>query len=97
LFAEIRQTMHIPLVTSIWRGRAGMDDSLRLAWAAAKPIDKSGEPEPGAMLWHQVLADHIAGFGSGALYGVQYSDMSAFRAISREALERLALQEMTYG
>ena len=31
LFAEIRQTMRIPLVTSIWRGLAGMDDSLRLA------------------------------------------------------------------
>jgi hypothetical protein len=38
LFAEIRQTMRIPLVTSIGRGLAGMDDSLRLAWAAAKPI-----------------------------------------------------------
>jgi hypothetical protein len=154
LFAEIRQTMRIPLVTSIWRGLAGMDDSLRLAWAAAKPIYKSGEPEraltrsvaavglprpepwaptalgfvgltesdiiaaraviaaynrsnglsrtrgerePGAMLWHQVLAGRIAGFGGGALYGVQYSDMCAFRAISREALERLALQDMTYG
>ena len=34
---------------------------------------------------------------AGALYGMQYSDMSAFRAISREALECLALQEMTYG
>ena len=45
LFAEIRQTMRIPLVTSIWRGLAGMDDSLRLAWAAAKPIYESGEPE----------------------------------------------------
>ena len=38
LFAEIRQTMRIPPVTSIWRGLAGMGDSLRLAWAAAKPI-----------------------------------------------------------
>jgi hypothetical protein len=45
LFSEIRQTMRIPLVTSIWRGLAGMDDSLRLAWAAAKPIYESGEPE----------------------------------------------------
>ena len=45
LFAEIRQTMRIPLVTSIWRGLAGMDDSLRLAWVAAKPIYESGEPE----------------------------------------------------
>ena len=56
-----------------------------------------GECEPGAMLWHQVLAGRIAGFGIGALYGVRYSDMCAFRAISRGALQRLALKEMTYG
>jgi hypothetical protein len=37
--------MRIPLVTSIWRGLTGMDDSLRLACAAAKPIYESGEPE----------------------------------------------------
>ena len=45
VFAEIRRTMGIPLVTSIWRGLAGMDDSLRLVWDAAKPIYESGEPE----------------------------------------------------
>jgi hypothetical protein len=45
VFAEIRRTMGIPLVTSIWRGLAGMDDSLRPAWDAAKPIYESGEPE----------------------------------------------------
>jgi hypothetical protein len=28
LFPKIRQTMRIPLVTSIWRGLAGMDDSV---------------------------------------------------------------------
>ena len=49
LLAEIRQTMRIPLVTSIWRGLAGMDDCLRLAWAAAKPIYESGEPERALM------------------------------------------------
>jgi hypothetical protein len=43
--AEIRRTMGIPLITSIWRGLAGMDDSLRLVWDAAKPIYESGEPE----------------------------------------------------
>ena len=56
-----------------------------------------GEREPGAMLWHQVLAGRIVGFGMGALYGVRYSDMCAFRAISRDTLKNLALREMTYG
>lgn len=53
--------------------------------------------EKGAMSWHQVLAGRLAGFGMGALYGVRYSDMCAFRAISRDTLERLGMSEMTYG
>jgi glycosyltransferase involved in cell wall biosynthesis len=56
-----------------------------------------GQRDPGAMLWHQVLAGRIAGWGMGALYGVRYSDMCAFRAIGRDALRRLDMQEMTYG
>lgn len=56
-----------------------------------------GERAPGAMLWHQVLAGRAAGFGMGALYGVRYSDMCAFRAIRRDCLDRLRLREMTYG
>jgi glycosyltransferase involved in cell wall biosynthesis len=56
-----------------------------------------GQREPGAMHWHQVLAGRAAGFGIGALYGMRYSDMCAFRAIDRVALRRLMMREMTYG
>jgi glycosyltransferase involved in cell wall biosynthesis len=56
-----------------------------------------GVRDPGSMNWHQVLAGRIAGFGMGALYGMTYSDMCAFRAIRRDALARLDLREMTYG
>jgi glycosyltransferase involved in cell wall biosynthesis len=56
-----------------------------------------GVREPGSMLWHQVLAGRLAGLGMGSLYGVGYSDMCAFRAIDRAALERLQMREMTYG
>lgn len=56
-----------------------------------------GVREPGSMLWHQVLAGRVAGFGIGALYGVRYSDMCAFRAIRRDVLLRLDMREMTYG
>jgi hypothetical protein len=45
VFAEIRRTMDIPPITSIWRGLAGTDDSLRPVWDASKPIYESGEPE----------------------------------------------------
>jgi glycosyltransferase involved in cell wall biosynthesis len=56
-----------------------------------------GRRDPGSMLWHQVLAGRVAGFGMGVLYGVRYSDMCAFRAIDRQALRRLDMREMTYG
>lgn len=56
-----------------------------------------GAREAGSMLWHQVLAGRLAGLGIGLRYRVAYSDMCAFRAIDRAALERLALRETTYG
>lgn len=56
-----------------------------------------GTREPGSMLWHQVLAGSLAGFGIGLRYRVAYTDMCAYRAIDRAALERLSLREMTYG
>jgi glycosyltransferase involved in cell wall biosynthesis len=56
-----------------------------------------GRREPGAMSWHQLLAGRLAGLGSGALYGVRYTDMCAYRAIRRDCLERFGMREMTYG
>jgi glycosyltransferase involved in cell wall biosynthesis len=56
-----------------------------------------GERDRGSMSFHQVLAGHVAGAAMALLYGVRYSDMCAYRAIRRDALERLALREMTYG
>ena len=56
-----------------------------------------GERDPGSMLWHQVLAGRVAGWGMGALYGASYSDMCAFRAIRTDTLRRLDMQELTYG
>lgn len=44
IFADIRQTMEIPLVTSIWRGLAGMDDGLSCVWTLAKPLYQTGLP-----------------------------------------------------
>ena len=44
-FADIRRVMGIPLVTSIWRGLAGMGDSLSGVWALTRPIHASGMPE----------------------------------------------------
>lgn len=56
-----------------------------------------GVRDPGAMLWHQVLAGAVAGRLMGALYGVRYTDMCALRVIRRDALAGLGMTEMTYG
>lgn len=56
-----------------------------------------GMREPGAMSWHQIVAGRLVGLIIGALYGVRYTDMCAFRAIRRSALRELGMREMTYG
>jgi len=56
-----------------------------------------GERELGSMNWHQVLAGRLAGGLMSLLYGADYTDMCAFRAIRRDALGRLGLREKTYG
>ena len=45
IFSDIRKTMNIPLVTSIWRGLASMNNSLEEVWELTKPIYLSGTPE----------------------------------------------------
>ena len=45
IFADIRATMGIPLITSIWRGLADMGEALRTVWDATKPIYLSGHTE----------------------------------------------------
>jgi glycosyltransferase involved in cell wall biosynthesis len=53
--------------------------------------------EAGSMGAHQLLAGRLAGLAMRALYGVRYTDMGPLRAIRRDALERLAMRERTYG
>lgn len=43
LFADIRTTMGIPLLTSIWRAMADMDGALGTVWALTKPIYENGQ------------------------------------------------------
>ncbi len=45
IFEDIRQTMHLPLLTSIWRILAAEEAALVAVWQAAKPIFESGLPE----------------------------------------------------
>jgi glycosyltransferase involved in cell wall biosynthesis len=56
-----------------------------------------GARQPGSMAWHQLASGRIIGGAVGMLYGFRYTDMCAFRAIRRDALMALDMQEMTYG
>ena len=56
-----------------------------------------GRRERGSMNWHQVFAGYMVGFFLRLLYGVRSTDMGPFRAIRRDALERLNMREETYG
>ena len=56
-----------------------------------------GQRETGSMNSHQVFAGYMVGFFLRLLYGTHSTDMGPFRAISRDALERLGMQEETYG
>jgi glycosyltransferase involved in cell wall biosynthesis len=56
-----------------------------------------GQREAGSMNFPQLLSGRIAGAVLRWLYGVRYTDMCPFRAIRRDALERLGMREQTYG
>ena len=56
-----------------------------------------GQRERGSMNFQQVFAGRVAGRLLRLLYGVSYSDMCPFRAIRRDALDRLGMKEVTYG
>jgi glycosyltransferase involved in cell wall biosynthesis len=56
-----------------------------------------GKRESGSMNFQQVFAGRAAGWLLRLLYGVSYTDMCPFRAIRRDALDRLGMKELTYG
>ena len=56
-----------------------------------------GQRERGSMNPQQIFAGYFAGWLLSILYGVRYTDMCPFRAIRRDALEKLSMNEKTYG
>lgn len=47
IFSDIRHTMQIPILTSIWRVLADSETDLDLTWKAVKPLYATGQPEAG--------------------------------------------------
>jgi glycosyltransferase involved in cell wall biosynthesis len=56
-----------------------------------------GKRELGSMNFQQIFAGRLAGWLMSILYGVRYTDMCPFRAIRRDALDKLSMKEETYG
>jgi glycosyltransferase involved in cell wall biosynthesis len=56
-----------------------------------------GQREPGSMNFQQIFSGRLAGWLMSILYGVGYTDMCPFRAIRRDALQKLLMREETYG
>ncbi|MGA7126075.1 MAG: glycosyltransferase family 2 protein [Chthoniobacterales bacterium] len=56
-----------------------------------------GMREPGSLNPQQIVAAYLAGRLLRVRYGVNFSDMSPFRAIRTELLQSLPMREETYG
>jgi glycosyltransferase involved in cell wall biosynthesis len=56
-----------------------------------------GQREQGSLLASQRFAGWLAGRLLRLRYGIHYTDMGPFRAITRQAFEALRMSEMTYG
>ncbi|MFZ1953077.1 MAG: glycosyltransferase family 2 protein [Pseudolabrys sp.] len=56
-----------------------------------------GRREPGSMTPQQVLAGWLAGLLLRLTYGVRFTDMSPFRAMTVDGLRALHMTEKTYG
>jgi hypothetical protein len=68
-----------------------------LAGEASLSLGARRHPERGALGLHQRAGNAVVAFLVRAVYGVPVHDVPPMRAIRRDALEALRLQEMTYG
>ena len=57
----------------------------------------AGYVEDGAMIWHQRTGNQLSAWLIHRLYGLPLTDLSPFRAVLRDRLLALHMQEMTYG
>jgi len=56
-----------------------------------------GARERGSLAPQQVIAAHVGSVLLRLAYGARFSDLSPFRAIRRDVLDRLGMSDMTYG
>lgn len=49
IFADIRRTMRIPMITSIWRTLVDIEGGLSATWEVTKPLYETGQPAAALM------------------------------------------------
>ena len=57
----------------------------------------AGEIAPGAMPYHQRFGNQLAAWLIRRLYGLELTDLSPFRAVGRQSLLSLEMEDMGYG
>ena len=57
----------------------------------------AGEIAPGAMPYHQRFGNQLAAWLIHRLYGLELTDLSPFRAVGRQSLLSLEMEDMGYG
>jgi glycosyltransferase involved in cell wall biosynthesis len=78
----------MPLLTDlIVRGEAELVLGSRL----------TGRREPGAMPLHGIFGNWLVALVISRLADIRLTDLGPFRAVRRQTLERLRMQELTYG
>src|SRR5262245_31069551 len=75
------------LIDPIERGEAELVLGSRLA----------GRRQPGAMPFHGVFGNWLVAMAISRLAGIPLTDLGPFRAIKRDTLQRLRMEERTYG
>lgn len=84
IFADIRQTMELPLITSIWRVLVDIEDGLPTAWNATKPLYQTGQPQASLVkMREQISLPHPEPFTRSQLscIGISPNDLPSIRAI----------------
>ena len=84
IFADIRRTMQIPLITSIWRTLVAIEDGLNTTWQLAKPLYETGQPAAALLkLREQAFLPVPEPFAPGQLgcAGVSPEDVPVIRAL----------------
>ena len=75
------------LVAAVARGDAAMVIGSRML----------GNVEPGAMTWPQRLGNWLAPALIRLIWGVRYTDLGPLRAIGRDALDQLQMEDRNFG